>query len=828
VWRVLGAAVAAAALAVAAPSAARPFTVDDLLHQQSFGAAAIDPSGRWLIVERLDPYDTADRYDELAFDGQPLKRLLIEDLAHPGPMRVLAAGRGLAIGDFSPLGARLAVTRLADGHLTLGVLTLATGEIRWLGLTPDGADWGRAVQWISEDRLLVIDRSDGSLPFNLRQGSLAADRLPKMWSAQMRGEASAVVNGSGAYVGLRGTPAPRRLVSVDLATGETRSLLVGQLSDMELSPDGRHVAVLEYAEDIPLRADRPITLEWGFVTRRQRLRVIDLATGEVRRPCETCDVQSFVFDWSASGRRLLVYVRQGETSWEAGRLLVVDAQSGFVRAVGEPLHPLIEGRPERIRAAWMGETPILLARPSGGARADWYRLGPGRPVALTAALPEAPHDLVGVDAAGATAIAGGRLWRLEPDGRVRRLADQARDARRPPALESRSFFAQPAGAWITTSASVGGRQLAFVEGGAIRAAIPLPGEGNVLAASRRRRVAVLRRRTFEGVETVSLTGVGFPEVALAAVNASLGEIDAPRILPVRHLGPEGQPLTSWLYLPPTRPGSPPPPLVVRAYLGDRYPGPPTDGSPPYGFAHGIRMLLGHGYAVLTPSLPKPAGTNEPLAGMGARLLQVVDQAAKDPVTAGAFDPQRLAIWGYSYGGYTVMAALGQTDRFKAGVEIAGISDLVVHWGQLAGAPGVAPEEKPWSISTANGAESAQGSMGLPPWADPARYVRNSPLFYADRIATPLLMVRGDQDPLPITQGDLMFSALVRQNKDAILVTYRGETHQILSPGNVRDLWRRAFAFLDAHLGPATRIAMRADYPGHDPANSEPTPPASRP
>jgi len=144
----------------------------------------------------------------------------------------------------------------------------------------------------------------------------------------------------------------------------------------------------------------------------------------------------------------------------------------------------------------------------------------------------------------------------------------------------------------------------------------------------------------------------------------------------------------------------------------------------------------------------------------------------------------------------VLAAIGQTNRFRAAVSIAGMSDLTAEWGSSDGPWSLLPEEGAHAPWTAGYVEASQGDMGGPPWADPARYVRNSPLFAAGRIETPLLQVHGDQDSFPLGQADAMFAALYRQDKDALLVTYWGEGHLIGSPGNVRDFFRRAFAFLD--------------------------------
>jgi len=164
--------------------------------------------------------------------------------------------------------------------------------------------------------------------------------------------------------------------------------------------------------------------------------------------------------------------------------------------------------------------------------------------------------------------------------------------------------------------------------------------------------------------------------------------------------------------------------------------------------------------------------------------------------------KRLAILGHSYGGYTTMAAITQTSRFRAAVALSGISNMMTNWEYQPAVQRPVPEEGlrfNWSTGYT---ESSQGGMGVPPWTDPARYVRNSPVFFADRVTTPLLLMHGDQDVVQLAGSEAMFSALFRQSKDAELVTYWGEGHGIMSPGNVRDMYGRIFDFLDARLRPA--------------------------
>jgi dipeptidyl aminopeptidase/acylaminoacyl peptidase len=88
-------------------------------------------------------------------------------------------------------------------------------------------------------------------------------------------------------------------------------------------------------------------------------------------------------------------------------------------------------------------------------------------------------------------------------------------------------------------------------------------------------------------------------------------------------------------------------------------------------------------------------------------------------------------------------------------------------------------------------------MGNPPWKDWGRYLRNSPIFYVDRVQTPLLIVHGDMETaVPIEQAEEFFRALYRQGKRARFVRYWGEGHVLASPANIRDFWHQTYAWLD--------------------------------
>jgi dipeptidyl aminopeptidase/acylaminoacyl peptidase len=831
---VTAAALAALALlpaSMATPAAGRPFTIDDLLGQGSFGEVALSPGGRWLVFEQRGRYDRLPRYDVGYSPSTAFADLFAVDLRHPGPARPLlprAGDEGLFLGPSSPSGAQLVVYRRRGLRWDFGVVDVASGGVRWFDLAPEAAGSGRSVQWRGEHQLLVIARPDHAPPPDLRQGPTITARLAGWWAGAARGEAAVTVVGSGAYAPVRPQASLRRLVRVDLTRGTETPLAEGAFFDLELSPDGRRLVLLESGPDVQPRGDGPVRGLAGLETEASRLTILDLATGVQASPCAVCDVLPRLLAWSPDSRSLLAFARGPSGTWRDGRLLRIAAESGAVAEVGAGVTPEFEVNPVVVRAGWMGEDPVLYGRAADAKRANWYRLGVEGPVNLTAALPAPDRRLRAGDGEALVLLAADRLWRVDRRGRAEVLSPA--EAR--PALRDRAGLPTarltnlvPEGSWIRlgTGSKV---RVAWVETKGLGPAAPRgDAPGQLLAADGRAGALVCAASDGHGIETLSVVRRQGPPVAVATLNAGLADTDVMRIEPVRHRGAQGERLTSWLYLPALAPGAPPPPLIVRPYLGDSYQTPPRTLKMEDGFFGNLRLLTGHGYAVLVPSLPNPpGGMTEPMAGLADRILSVERAAREDPRLAGLFDPDREALLGWSFGGYTVMATITETDHFRAAVALDGISDLVAYWSHISLGHAVSPEDGYGSNWATGTVEATQPQLGGPPWSNLARYTRNSPLLFADRIKTPLLLIHGWRDSVPYGGSEAMFSALFRQSKDAELVTYWAAEHRVVSPGDVRDAWARTFAFLDGYLTPGSSPAAAGPVAHPEPglANGAPT------
>ena len=194
-------------------------------------------------------------------------------------------------------------------------------------------------------------------------------------------------------------------------------------------------------------------------------------------------------------------------------------------------------------------------------------------------------------------------------------------------------------------------------------------------------------------------------------------------------------------------------------------------------------------------LPPRADRNDVYARIPDGVMPAIDRL----VALDIADPDRLGVRGQSFGGYGVYALVTQTDRFKAAVAMAGITDLASQYGQFEtvahGYPGIDHEASDiWAEIDIFGRHAR-------PDEDAAGYALNSPLSHVDRVHTPLLMIHGERDIRGSSaQAEQFFYALYQQGKTARLLRYGGESHSLaLSPANIRDIFARTTRWFDTYV-----------------------------
>jgi dipeptidyl aminopeptidase/acylaminoacyl peptidase len=201
----------------------------------------------------------------------------------------------------------------------------------------------------------------------------------------------------------------------------------------------------------------------------------------------------------------------------------------------------------------------------------------------------------------------------------------------------------------------------------------------------------------------------------------------------------------------------------------------------------LQMFATRGYVVLAPDAPQHLGT--PMLDLLKTILPGVDRV----VEMGIADPGRIGVVGQSYGGYSVMSLLALTSRFKAAVAVDGFADLLGAYGQL-NADGTA---------YAASREHGQEQMGGDPWQYRDRYIENSPIFYLDRVKTPLLLVHGTDDEwVHPSLSDEVFVGLRRLGKEVSYAKYPGEGHtpDIWNANHQLDLSNRILDWFARYLG----------------------------
>ena len=155
------------------------------------------------------------------------------------------------------------------------------------------------------------------------------------------------------------------------------------------------------------------------------------------------------------------------------------------------------------------------------------------------------------------------------------------------------------------------------------------------------------------------------------------------------------------------------------------------------------------------------------------------------------DSTRMGLQGHSWGGYEVNFLVTQTHYFAAACSAAGIADLTSLTYGLRPVSGGSNQFM---------SEIGQNRLGTNVWAYPGVYMRNSPLVFADRVITPLLIVQGDSDQtVPWSQSIEWFTALRRLEKRAWLLEYKGERHTLADQVDRVDLSYRMLAFFDYYL-----------------------------
>jgi acetyl esterase/lipase len=192
-----------------------------------------------------------------------------------------------------------------------------------------------------------------------------------------------------------------------------------------------------------------------------------------------------------------------------------------------------------------------------------------------------------------------------------------------------------------------------------------------------------------------------------------------------------------------------------------------------------------GYLVFVPDIPYKVGYP------GESAMNAVMPGVTALVDRGFVDRDRIGVQGHSWGGYQIAYMVTRTNLFAAAEAGAPVSNMFSAYGGIRWQTG---------LSRMFQYERTQSRIGGTIWEKPLRYIENSPLFWLDKVETPLLIMHNDNDGhVPWYQGIELFVGLRRLGKPTWLLNYNGEPHWPLPYWSRMDFTMRMQQFFDHYL-----------------------------
>jgi dipeptidyl aminopeptidase/acylaminoacyl peptidase len=210
------------------------------------------------------------------------------------------------------------------------------------------------------------------------------------------------------------------------------------------------------------------------------------------------------------------------------------------------------------------------------------------------------------------------------------------------------------------------------------------------------------------------------------------------------------------------------------------------GQTAYGYDFGNQYLAAQGYVIIEPNPRGSTGRGQDFIRAIYRTWGITDYddviAAIDHVVKlGYADPDRLAVTGYSYGGYMTNVVITRTTRFKAAASGAGHSLIYANYGH-----DIYQKWYNWELGV--------------PWENADKYERLSPLTHAGAVQTPTIFLGGREDwNVPVLNAELFYQSLKKRGIDTELVVYPGTHHGGWSDDFERDRLVRIAQWFDKYL-----------------------------
>jgi dipeptidyl aminopeptidase/acylaminoacyl peptidase len=298
-------------------------------------------------------------------------------------------------------------------------------------------------------------------------------------------------------------------------------------------------------------------------------------------------------------------------------------------------------------------------------------------------------------------------------------------------------------------------------------------------------VLLLTESTFKEFPDLQVTDMNFQELRkVSDANPQQAGINWGTAELIKFKNIDGVPLKATLYKPENFDPKKKYPMIV--YIYERL----TQGlnnyvEPRPGHTINVSFYVSNGYLILEPDIAYKIGFP------GQSALQCVLPAIQAAVDQGFVDENNIGIQGHSWGGYQIAYMITQTNRFKAVAAGAPVANMTSAYDGIRWGPGL-PRQFQY--------EKTQSRIGGTLWEFPMRYIENSPVFMADRVKTPIMMIHNDaDDAVPWYQGIEYYLALRRLGKEAYLFSYNGEPHGLRRRPNQKDYTVRLQQYFDYYL-----------------------------
>jgi dipeptidyl aminopeptidase/acylaminoacyl peptidase len=556
-----------------------------------------------------------------------------------------------------------------------------------------------------------------------------------------------------AFLSDAATSGQLQLFVANVESGGAKQLthLNGFLASPGWSPDGKTVALL-FTENAT-RAAGPLVAETpdeGVVSEEffeQRLTLVDPGTASVRQ-ISPPDMYVYEFDWAPDGKRLVVTAAHGngDNNWYIAGLFKIDAASGAITdilakpgmQIGVPKWSP-DGRTIAFIGGLMSDEPIV-----GG---DLYLVTEtgGNPQNLTPNMQATASWLTWVGNSKKILVAeyvdgSSAIHEMNSEGSIGNTHDTF--------FRESSIFSGDFG--MQFSISNDGETIGFIQ-----QSFEKPPE--VWAGK------------FGDWKQITHRNNGLHPAWGKSVSL--------------HWTTDIGKVQGWLTYPTDFDPAKRYPLVVRVHGGPSWavtPAWPTRWD--YSFA-----LPSQGYFVLQPNPRGSYGQGERFTAANAKdfgygdfrdIMAGVDEAIK----SAPIDPQRIGVTGWSYGGYMTMWGVTQTNRFRAAVAGAGLSDWLSYYGENKIDQWMPP------------------FFGASVYDDPAVYAKSSPITFIKNVKTPTLVVVGDSDgECPAPQSYEFWHALKTLGVPTQFVIYPHEGHEFADPGHSRDVIERVVNWFNQYL-----------------------------